>query len=85
MSKYTFTNKEEYQLYRKMWKQEYKIVSDTLRKMKLDRKDTQRQGLSTAKIDWQLTGEKLVASDQLYKLKLAKEEAQRLYLQEKQK
>lgn len=80
--KFTFTNKETYLAYRSNWKAEYKTLSQEIRTLKAQVRESGHQ------ITWtefsQLYKLKAKATAMLEERKEAKAEAQRQYLQSKE-
>lgn len=81
---FTFTNKEEYLAYRSAWKAEYKELSKTIRELKADIRETQKNRIHAGGMQYTLIKERKAARSMLDDLKLSKIEAQRQYLEQKQ-
>ena len=82
--KFTFTNKEEYLAYRSAWKDEYKELSRTIRELKADIRDIQRDGKNAGTYQYARNRDRKAARTMLDDLKFSKMEAQRQYLEQKQ-
>lgn len=83
-NKFTFTNKEEYLAYRSAWKAEYKELSQTIRELKANIRETQKNREYAGRMQYALIKERKAARTMLDDLKLSKMEAQRQYLEQKQ-
>lgn len=81
--KATFTNKEEYLAYRSAWKAEYKELTRTIRQLKADIRQTQKEKEYAGGMQYTLILERRAANTMIEDLKLSKMEAQRQYLESK--
>lgn len=76
----TFTNKETYLAYRFNWKTTYKSLSQDIRSIRNEIKETQRAKGYAGSMQYQLIKLRANATAMIEELKLAKAEAQRQYL-----
>lgn len=83
-NKFTFTNKEEYLAYRSSWKDEYKELSKTIRELKANIRETQKNRENAGRLRYVRNRDRKAARTMLDDLKLSKVEAQRQYLEQKQ-
>jgi hypothetical protein len=81
---FTFTNKEEYLAYRSAWKAEYKELSRTIRELKADIREIQKNEKNAGILQCSRNKERKAARTMLDDLKWSKMEAQRQYLEQKQ-
>jgi hypothetical protein len=79
-----FTNKETYLAYRAEWKAEYKQLSASIRKAKLELKNAQREGGASWSHFRACADGKAKAREMLDELHEAKIEAQRQWLAQRQ-
>jgi hypothetical protein len=86
MTNFNFTDRTSYLAYRAEWKAEYKANSETIRKLKIEIKEMARSGDVDGAGGAQATRQYMrkLQSRALYSLSLAKEEAQRQYLAERE-
>jgi hypothetical protein len=80
MKTFTFTNKETYLVYRSEWKANYKTLSQKIRTLKAEIRDTQREGGLAGGLQYGLIKERAKAKSMLEELVVAKELAQVQYL-----
>lgn len=83
-NKFTFTNKEEYLAYRSNWKAEYKELSKTIRELKDEIRETQKNKINAGRMQYDLIKKRKAARFMMDDLKFSKMEAQRQYLEQKQ-
>lgn len=80
MTTFTFTNKETYLAYRSEWKANYKNLSQEIRSLKTEIKETQRAKGYAGSMQYALLKKRAEAKAMLGDLELSKEIAQRQYL-----
>lgn len=78
--KFTFQNKEQYLDFRQLWKQNYAILSPTIRAQKALIKTTMRRHEYAGKLQSETHNFSAEATIQLLMLKAAKQEANRQHL-----
>ena len=80
MTTYTFNSKETYLAYRSNWRTNYKALSQDIRTIKADIKETQRAKGYAGAIQYELLKMRAKATAMIEELKIAKVEAQQQYL-----
>jgi len=77
---FAFRSKEQYLIFKRLWKENYAELSRTIRDRKQQVKSTMRKREYAGKLQRELHELKAQATMQLLMLKAAKQEAQRQYL-----
>jgi hypothetical protein len=81
---FAFRNKEEYLMFRRLWKENYAALSSTIRSHKNEAKATMRKHEYAGKLQSKVHELKHEATKELLMLQAAKQEANRQYLEAKQ-
>lgn len=85
MTTYMFNNKETYLAYRSNWKANYKSLSQQIRELNRDIKETQQEKGYAGNMQYLKLKLRAQATAALEELKAAKQEAQRQYQAAKEK
>ena len=81
---FAFQNKEGYLSFRQLWKENYAVLSGTIRSHKKDTKSMMRKSEYAGQLKSKVHDLKLEATKQLLMLRAAKQEANRQYLAARQ-